>query len=103
MQREEVRRAAKKRVQFRELSSLTLVPHPYPFLVIPSARTMEKEKNIVFPLPVFLFSFDFLPVQVADSGSSSCSFLFRVPKIGQQAEVQVLVHDLPGISLPALR
>ena len=86
--------AAQQRVQVRKLAALALMTHPDPFLRVPSPRPVEEEENVVpgtVPAAAAVFFVQFL-----DPGAGELQqrpvlgerFLVRIPKIGQQAEVQ---------------
>ena len=84
--------AAQQRVQIRQLAALALVTHPNLFLRIPAARAMEQEERVA-PVAWVLFvqRFDPLRRQLHQRCILRQRFLLRVPKIGQQAKVQVIV------------
>ena len=85
--------AAQQRIQVRQLAALALVAHPDPVLRIPAARAMEEEEGVAPPNPrYFSFSSSIRCRASCSSGSSSGRVSSRrIAKIGQQAEVQVVV------------
>ena len=87
-------------VQVRELAALALVTHPYPLLRIPAARTVEEKEGVAgCALLGRVRGRQVLCVQVVDSLPCEPQqglvlgqrFGGRIPKIGQQAEMQMVV------------
>ncbi len=88
--------AAQQGVQVRQLAALALVTHPAAFPRIPPSRTVEQEEPVAARLiavgRVFLVQRrNPLLGQLQQCCVLRKCFLVRVHKIGQQAEVQVLV------------
>ena len=79
-------------IQVRKFPPFALVTHPDPLLRIPSTGTMEKEEGIASGTTVLgIQLFDPLPGKPQQRFVLRQRFLLGVSKIGQQAEVQVIV------------